>query len=170
MITVKIKPIAMEDVATIEEHIAFDWAALRKHRERLEKQEGGESLYLVAWIGDLPVGHLLVKWQGTVDQPMASAIKDCPDVEDLFVSPVYRSKGIGSRLLESAEQAAEEKGYARFGLGVSVDNPRARRLYLRLGYRETGTGRYETGGVYIDRDGSEKTWKETCVYLIRPLK
>ena len=170
MITVKIRPIAMEDVAAIEEHISFDWAALRKHRERLEEQEGGEALYLVAWIGDLPVGHLLVKWQGSTDEPVASVLNDCPDIEDLFVSPEYRFNRIGTRLLETAEQLAVDKGYARVGLGVSVDNPRARSLYERLGYRDAGFEEYETGGAYVDRDGTEMTWKEVCVYMTKQLK
>ena len=160
----------MEDVAAIEEHISFDWAALRKHRERLEEQEGGEALYLVAWIGDLPVGHLLVKWQGIADEPMASDMKECPDFEDLFVSPEYRSIGIGTCLLGSAEQLAVDKGYARVGLGVSVDNPRARSLYERLGYRDASFEEYETGGAYVDRDGTEKSWKEVCVYMTKQLK
>ncbi len=173
LIAVRIRPIAVEDVAILEEHIAFDWAAPRKHMERFTRQVGGEVVYLVAWSEldeKLPVGHLLLKWRGTADDSSAPDIKDCPDLEDLFVSPDHRSSGIGSRLLESAEQTAGKRGYAQIGLGVSVDNPRARSLNLRLGYRETGTGRYETGGVYIDRDGSEKSWTEVCVYLTKQLK
>lgn len=166
---VRIRPIAAEDVAILEERVAFDWGAPQKHSERFIRQENGEVVYLVAWKYESPVGHLLLKWRGTSDEPMASDIKDCPDLEDLFVIPDYRSRGIGTRLLECAEQAALEKGYGRIGLGVSVDNPRARSLYLRLGYRETGTGRYETGGIYVDRDGSEKSWKEVCVYLTKQL-
>ncbi|MCH8062578.1 MAG: GNAT family N-acetyltransferase [Chloroflexi bacterium] len=169
MITVRIRPIAAEDLAIVEERIAFDWAAPEKHSERFTRQEKGEAVYLVAWNGNLPVGHLLLKWRGTADDPLAPDIEDCPDLEDLFVIPDYRSNGIGTRLLECAEQTAVERGNTRIGLGVGVDNPRARRFYLRLGYRETGTGRYETGGVYIDRDGSERSWTEVCVYLTKYL-
>ena len=96
-------------------------------------------------------------------------IRACPDLEDLCVCPDYRSGGIGPRLLEWAEQAVENKGYALIGLAVGVDNSRARSLYERLGYRSTGTGQYETGGVYFDRDGSEKSWTEVCVYLTKQL-
>lgn len=169
LVAVRITPITEEEVAVVEEHIAFDWGAPQKHMERLTRQEKGDAVYLVAWDEELPVGHLLLKWRGTSDDPLAPDIKDCPDLEDLFVIPNHRSSGIGSRLLECAEQAAGGRGNTRIGLGVGVDNPRARRLYLRLGYRETGTGRYETGGVYIDRDGSEKSWSEVCVYLIKHL-
>lgn len=169
MFTVKIRPIAADEVAILEEHIAFDWAAPRKHIDRYMGQENGEAVYLVAWKDELPVGHLLLKWQGTADEPMASDIEDCPDIEDLFVSPDYRSNGIGTRLLECAERTAVERGHALIGLAVGVDNPRARSLYERLEYRSTGTRRYETGGVYIGRDGSEKSWTEVCVYLTKQL-
>lgn len=167
--TVKIRPIAADEVAILEEHIAFDWAAPRKHIDRYMGQEKGEAVYLVAWKDELPVGHLLLKWQGTADEPMASDIENCPDLEDLFVNPDFRSSGIGTRLLECAEQAAKERSYARVGLGVSVDNHRAHSLYIRLGYRDTGYGQYTTGAAYIDKDGGEKTWTEVCDYLIKQL-
>lgn len=169
VIAVRIRPIAEKDVSIVEEHIAFDWGAPRKHIERFISQENGDALYLVAWDGKLPVGHLLLKWRGTADEPVASEIKDCPDLEDLFVCPDYRSSGIGTRLLECAEHAAAKRGDTRIGLGVSVDNPRARSLYERLGYIDTGLDEYEAGGVYIERDGSERTWSEVCVYLTKPL-
>ena len=169
MITVRIKPIAAKDVAIVEKRIAFDWAAPQKHSDRFARQEKGEAVYLVAWNANLPVGHLLLKWQGTADEPMASDIGDCPDLEDLFVCPEYRSIGIGTRLLECAERAAKERGHAQIGLGVSVDNPRARSVYQRLQYVDTGLGEYETGGVYVDRDGSERSWTEVCVYLTKYL-
>ena len=167
--TVRIRPIAAEDVAILIKRIAFDWGAPQKHSKRFEMQEKGDAVYLVAWYEELPVGHLLLKWQGTADDPLAPDIRDCPDLEDLFVCPGYRSGGIGTRLLECAEQAVENKGYALIGLAVGVDNSRARSLYERLGYRSTGTGQYETGGVYIDKDGSEKSWTEVCVYLTKQL-
>ena len=153
----------------MEERIAFDWAAAKKHSVRFMRQAKGEFEYLVAWNEELPVGHLLLKWRGTASEPMTPKFEDCPDLEDLFVIPDCRSIGIGTRLLECAEQAVRERGYARIGLEVSVDNPRAKSLYQRLGYRDTGTGQYESGGVYVDKDGSEKSWTEACVYLIKPL-
>ena len=48
--------------------------------------------------------------------------------------PEYRNLGIGSRLLEVAEDLAENRDMS---LIVSDGNPDARRLYERLGYVET---------------------------------
>ena len=94
--------------------------------------------------------------------PMVSGLSDCPDVEDLFVGSEYRSRGIGSRLLDAAESLAVGKGYSRIGLGVSIDNARARSLYERRGYEDSEFGEYRVGDRYVDRDGRERSWEEVC--------
>ena len=165
----EIRPLAEEEIGLIEQHINFDWAALGKHRERFVKQQRSSVVYLVAWYKNVPVGHALLQWDGSTDKPAASELGRCPDVEDLFVSPDYRSKGIGSMLLDFAESLASQQGYSRIGLGVSIDNPRARSLYERRRYRDSGLGEYATGGCYIDKDGQEQSWEEICNYLIKQL-
>jgi ribosomal protein S18 acetylase RimI-like enzyme len=50
--------------------------------------------------------------------------------------PEYRGLGIGTRLMELAEQQAREKGFERLSLIVFEQNEGAKRLYDRLGYRE----------------------------------
>ena len=169
-LTVEVKPLTEDGINRVEWHINFDWAALGKHRDRFHRQQEGEVVYLVAWYENLPVGHALLKWYGTTDDPRASKMDGCPDIEDLFVSPDYRSRGTGSCLLEQAESLVTQRGYCRIGLGVAIDNPRARSLYERSGYVDTGSGEYRTGGSYTDKDGQEKFWEEICRYLIKLLK
>ena len=100
---------------------------------------------------------------------MSSALVGCPDIEDLFVSPEHRSLGIGAALLGRVEELARQKKYAQIGLGVAIENLRARSLYMRNGYVDSDLGEYDTGGIYIGKDGREKTWRETCHYLVKPL-
>lgn len=166
---IKIRPLAKREIRLVERHINFDWAAPRKHRERLARQQEGHDVYLVAWLGGLPVGHVLLQWQGTNDLPSALRMDGCPNVEDLFVSPSHRSRGIGSRLLGHAEKLAIQMGYSQIGLGVSVDNPRARSLYDLRGYRDAAFGEYRTSGRYSDRDGREQQWEEICKYMVKRL-
>ena len=168
-LVVEIKPVAEEELGLLERHIGFDWAAIGKHRERFAGQQEGKVVYLVAWRGNLPVGHVLVQWEGTVDDPTLSQLGDCPNLEDLFVAPDYRSRGVGSQLLDASEALAKGKSYSRISLGVAVGNPRARSLYQRRGYDDAGFGEYTTGGLYVDRDGQEKTWEDVCKYLIKQL-
>lgn len=167
---VEIKPLTTADLESVEDHINFDWAAQHKHRERLGKQDKGKAIYLVAWHRNIPVGHVLLEWSGTADEPMCSQLVHCPNLEDLFVAPQYRAKGVGSRILQEAEALAQQKGYSQIGLGVASGDAGARRLYERLGYEDAGFGEYKTGGSYLDQEGQEQTWQETCCYFVKRIR
>jgi GNAT superfamily N-acetyltransferase len=54
-------------------------------------------------------------------------------LEDLFVSPVYRSRGIGSALLKHLAGLAVERGCGRLEWSVLDWNERAIALYRRIG-------------------------------------
>lgn len=166
-ITANIRPLAEEEIDLLERHIAF--GSPEKHRERFVRQRKGEVVYLAAWHKSPPVGHALLKWYGSTDEPMASELDNCPDIEDLFVSPDYRSRGIGSQLMDAVEDLAKEQGYFRVGLGVGSDNFRARSLYEHRGYKDSGFGEYRESGSYVDKDGQQQSWEEICVYLIKKL-
>ena len=168
--TVEIRPLTTGELEIVEGQINFDWAAHQKHRERLGRQYAGKAVYLIAWCGDIPVGHVLLEWSGTSDEPMRSQLLHCPNLEDLFVVPQHRSKGVGSRLLQEAEARVQQEDYSHIGLGVAVDNPGARRLYQHQGYDDAGFGEYTSGGSYINREGKEQTWEENCFYLLKPIR
>ncbi|MFB6119891.1 MAG: GNAT family N-acetyltransferase [Halobacteriaceae archaeon] len=55
-------------------------------------------------------------------------------VDNVFVRPARRGEGIGSRLLDAAEDALAERGADVAALSVLADNEDARRLYERRGY------------------------------------
>jgi len=162
----EVRPLARPELGLVEAHINLDWAAAGKHRAR---QDRGEVLYFIAWRGATPSGHLLLEWGGTDDEPISSSLLDCPNLEDLFVMPEFRSRGIGSMLLDAAITAVREAGYTQLGLGVAVDNPGAIRLYERNGFQDSELGEYATGGSYLDREGTVQTWQEICTYRIRLL-
>ena len=54
------------------------------------------------------------------------------------VMPEMRGHGIGARLLERMRDEAFDAGYRRVGLLVDLINPKAERLYERLGFRRVG--------------------------------
>jgi ribosomal protein S18 acetylase RimI-like enzyme len=68
----------------------------------------------------------------------------CYYISDISVRPEFRGKGIGSKLIASAEKEAVAEGCRTIRLAVWYDNPAAKRLYERLGFREYGRreGRY----------------------------
>ncbi len=66
-----------------------------------------------------------------------SAVREgCAEVRDVFVSRPRRRLGVATALMEALEDAVRERGMARVGLSVSLDEEAApaRVLYERLGY------------------------------------
>ena len=165
---VVVRPLARHELAALE--AALPEGPPEKHVERLQRQERGDAVYLIAWHKGQPVGHGLLKWQGATEDVIASAMQGtCPDVEDLLVDEAYRSRGIGTQILGEVERLVRARGYRKMGLGVDVRNPRAQTLYERLGFHDAGLGvHYEHGG-YVDRDGHARTWDDACIYLVKEL-
>jgi [ribosomal protein S18]-alanine N-acetyltransferase len=125
-------------------------------RRRLAQAPEGKAVYLVAEDAGEIVGHVFLKFYGSETDP------DYPNLEDLYVREDRRGSGIGSALLARSETLLREKGYGRVGLSVNPDlNPRAKALYQRLGYKDTGRDPY-LGGVY---DGDED-WVIDMVKLL----
>jgi hypothetical protein len=60
-------------------------------------------------------------------------------------------------------------GHRRLAMGVGVDNPDARRLYLRLGYADWGHGTVEASWQEHDQTGHPVTVSETIHMLVRNL-
>ena len=167
-LSIVIRPAAPGDLPLL--HQWFPDGPPEKHAERFAAQQEGKAVYLLAWSRGRPVGHCLLKWEALTEKPLiAERLEKCSEIEDLFVHPDLRSQGIGLQLLRAAEQEAARRGYQRMGLGVATDNPRARSLYERDGYRDSGFGEHRIGGTYVDEKGCSRTWQETCIYFLKDL-
>lgn len=57
-------------------------------------------------------------------------------LNDLFVLPSYRQKGVASKLLEAAAGFAKETGAVRLSLSTAVTNLPAQALYERHGWKK----------------------------------
>lgn len=55
-------------------------------------------------------------------------------LEELYILPEYRSRGLGREYFAFIEEYARKEGFARIRLEVEEENVRARALYGRLGY------------------------------------
>ena len=60
-------------------------------------------------------------------------------LDDFSVTKKFRGKGIGTRLIHTAEKYAEEIGIEKIVLHVEKTNEAAHRFYSRLGYSEVAT-------------------------------
>lgn len=67
--------------------------------------------------------------------------KNIPEIKDLNVLPQFRNQGIGSALLDYAEEKA--KSYSDtigIGVGLYADYGNAQKLYIKRGYVPDGNG------------------------------
>ena len=96
--------------------------------ERISEHiERGESTFLL--VGGGPDGFAQLRFR-------PSLMTGAPDayLEELYVGPALRGKGLGRALLEAAMEEARQCGAARIDLGTSEDDTAARGLYDSVGF------------------------------------
>jgi GNAT superfamily N-acetyltransferase len=84
-------------------------------RELIDDPKAGALL--VAEAGGEILGVLAASWQHAVHVPGRYGV-----VQDLWVSPEWRSKAIGRELLEALAALAREQGIARLEVGLPQDS------------------------------------------------
>jgi len=82
----------------------------------------------------------------------------------LAVMPALQSCGIGTILIHAAEDRIRRQALSVAELSVEQDNPRAQKLYERLGYRAYGT---EQDGWHEDDPDGTAVWHETVCTVMR---
>lgn len=102
-------------------------AADRFLKDRFQNQE---CMVFLAELDQLMVGFtLLYKSFSSV------GMRPFFVLNDLYVSPDYRQKGIGRMLLEHAQDFCRSLGYKGLALETATDNP-AQKLYEKLGWQK----------------------------------
>jgi GNAT superfamily N-acetyltransferase len=163
-----IKPATLEDLPHLNQHLRL-WGPPDYHERQIRGQADGGRLWLIAWRDGRPVGHLALNWAGASRPEIRAYVRDCPHLSAIGVQETLRSQGIGRALIEAAERRVLEQGYPRVGLGVSIDNIRARALYERLGYQDWGHGLYMIQWDSYDEQGNKEPVEERCIYLVKEL-
>ena len=127
-----------------EEEIAQGWHAdISKYLTRLRDQAEGKCVSLTAVYEGHPAGYVHVYRTGLGG---AFSGKGLPEIVDFGVLVKYRRRGIGSKLMDAAEQIAGQ--YAdTVWLGVGLHNGygSAQRMYIKRGYIPDGTGVWYRG-------------------------
>ena len=122
-----------------DEEIAQGWHTdISKYLARLQDQSAGKCVSLTAVYKGLPVGYVNVYLTGLGG---AFSGKGLPEIVDFGVLGKYQRKGIGSKLMDVAEQIAGQ--YADtvwLGVGLPSGYGSAQRMYAKRGYIPDGTG------------------------------
>jgi Acetyltransferase (GNAT) family len=102
--------------------------------------------------------------------PAVFGRRHIPEIQNFNVLPRFRRRGIGTRLMDEAEQKVSERsGVAGIGVGMSPDYGAAQRLYVLGGYVPDGRGLTSNGSTV--RQGDEITVNDRMVlYLTKTLE
>jgi len=114
-------------------------------REEFKRGEDALTI-LVADEDGAPVGKVHLDFETRAREREAVLIAAA-------VVPELRSRGIGSALMTAAEWLVRSRGYGAIVLGVEDSNPRARRLYERLGYGAFAKDEFKYLGAPVPNPG-----------------
>lgn len=114
----------------------------------------------MAWDDSEPVAHAHISWVETT--------LGVPEIQDVFVREERRRQGFGTAVTRAAEQAVLARGGTRVSIGAGVGNSAARRLYEKLGYRDSGLEPQRVQGTIMLRLGPIEV-DDTLIYLIKDL-
>jgi ribosomal protein S18 acetylase RimI-like enzyme len=91
-------------------------------------------VFLVAELDGAVAGYLL---GGLAGRDWMLLLDDCGQIHDVFVDASARGRGIGAGLVEEAVSRLVAMGAPRVVLSTAWPNEPARRLFSKLGFRET---------------------------------
>ena len=93
--------------------------------------DGGSAIFVAVDDGGRPVGFIHLTTADDYYDARATA-----HVADVVVAHEAAGRGVGSALMERAEQWAREQGLSMLTLNVFTANRRARDFYAKLGFAE----------------------------------
>lgn len=118
------------------------------HRRQAEKAAEGKIFVVDEGQGVMAAltGYVIPAVPEPIPEDMPAMFRPLQELENLAPStwyvnvlaayPQHRNRGLGTRLLDLAEDLAREAGLSALSIIVAGDNTGARRLYERAGYTE----------------------------------
>lgn len=151
-----------------EEYLAQGWHPDPSvYRMRLKHEAEGKCVTLTAVYQGQPAGSVYV-YRVPHDGPFKG--KDWPEIHDFSVLKKYQRKGIGSKLMDAAEQvAARYADTVCLGVGLCDSYGSAQRMYIKRGYIPDGSGVWYQGRQCIQYETTCAVDDDLILYLSRKL-
>jgi GNAT superfamily N-acetyltransferase len=154
------------EIARAFQQLGWNKPASQYEGYLMEQSLGLRDVY-VAFVNGEFAGYLTICWQSSYEPFRDEAI---PEIVDFNVLPKFRRQGIGTQLMDAAEDAiAKVNPIAGIGVGMDADYGAAQRLYVLRGYIPDGRGlhyrdHYVVYGEQITVDD------DLAIYLTKELK
>ncbi|SET42567.1 Acetyltransferase (GNAT) family protein [Natronincola peptidivorans] len=114
--------------------------APKEYQEYLSEDEGQLGIVnsdyffiYVAEVGSEPVGYIHIALIPKPDKRKGTMF-----IDDLWVEPEHRRKGIAEKLMEEAFKLTKKYDFVEFRLVVNTDNESAINLYRKKGFELSG--------------------------------
>lgn len=131
------------------------------------QHENNEKKVIVAEIDGDTAGYVTLL-PYTKEGPFA--FKDIPEIVDFNVLIKYQKRGIGSRIMDVAENLAKEKSdYVSLAVGLHYGYGSAQRMYVKRGYIPDGTGVWYKGRQ-LEQYAECENDDDLVLYLLKFLK
>ena len=167
---ITVRDLEQEDVPVfVSGEISQGWHSTdEKLLGRIKDRESGKSTALAAEYDGKPAGYVSVYFDSQWG-PFGGM--GYPEIVDFAVLEKYRRRGVGSRLMDTAEKIASEKCDTVY-LGVGLHNGfgSAQRMYVKRGYIPDGTGAWYGDKVCTPYDTVYTNDDDLVLYLSKKLR
>ena len=137
-----------------------------QYEQYLQEQTHAQRAVAVAFYKGLFSGYLTICWTSKYPPFQAAQV---PEIVDLNVLPQYRRRGIGTALMNLAEDEIRQvSASAGIGVGLTADYGAAQQLYVRRGYIPDGRGLYQ--GRSLHYGDSTVVDDDLVLYFTKVLK
>lgn len=136
---IKIRDLARDDVDFfVTEECKQGWHSTPdKLLKRIRHAEEGKSIALMAEVEGRPAGYINLYYKAEC----TFAGTGFPMIVDFAVLEIFRRKGVGTKLMDTAEKlAAEICDTVCLGVGLHSGYGSAQRMYVKRGYIPDGSG------------------------------
>jgi len=115
--------------------LKMDWAQSKAGKKYFTNiLNNTNAICLVAEEGGVPVGYI-----AAASKEFGYRLSKYIEIENMGVSPKYRSKEIGSKLMVECLKIAKEKGFQKVYVNSYSKNTKAVKFYEKTGFKKIDT-------------------------------
>lgn len=118
------------DNSKYDDDLKLDWAQSEVGKKYFsDLVENPEDICIIARDGERPVGYIAAE-----PKIFGYRLSKYIEIDNMGVTPEYRSKGVGTELLTKVTEIAKQRGYKKLFVNSYWDNEKAISFYEKNGF------------------------------------